>query len=57
MADIKKRVICKELDKNYNTLFLANEFSPTLLAFFVYDMENSQRNSHVQNTKKYLGQK
>lgn len=44
MADIKKRVICKELVKNQNTLFLANEFSLTLLAFFVFDTENSQMN-------------
>jgi len=51
MADIKKRVICKELVRNYNTLFLANELSLTLLAFFVYDMENSQTNSYVLNTK------
>jgi hypothetical protein len=51
MADIKKGVICKELVKNYNTLFLASEFSLTLLAFFVYDMESSQMNSYVQNTK------
>jgi hypothetical protein len=44
-------VICKELVKNYNTLLLANEFSLTLLPFFVYDTENSQTNSYIQNTK------